>query len=102
VCSSDLALYLAPHGQISVAAQVCCQLLLEVNGRAAVRFANGLLLESYAGMGLLLAEGEGCQLSTMTGALLLTIEGAKIEADPCGISTPERVAHQRWPTLDSN
>jgi hypothetical protein len=96
------ALYLPEGGQISIAAQSHCQLLLMVNGKAEVRYGNGLLTELYAGVGILMVEGEGCHLSTITGALLLTIEGANIEADPCGISTPERVAHQQWPTLDSN
>jgi len=96
------ALYFAERGQISIAAQPHCQLLLMVNGKAEVRYGNGRLFELYAGVGLLLAKGEGCQLSTMTGALLLTIEGRKIEADPCGISTLERVAHQQWPALLSN
>jgi len=95
------ALYLAPHGQISVAAQQHRQLLLVVNGRTTAKFRYGLL-EPSAGVGLLLEVGEGCQLSTTCGAVVLAIEARQLEADPCGISSPDRVAGQLWPTLVSN
>jgi len=95
------AVYLAPNGQISVAPKQHGQLLLVVNGRAAAKFRH-VLLEPSAGVGLLLGASEGCQLSTATGAVLLTIEAQQLEADVCGISIPDRVAGQQWPTLISN
>ena len=96
------AVYLAPNGQISVAPQKHGQLLLVVNGRSAATFRSGLCLDLLAGVGLLLDAGEGCQVSTTTGAVLLTIEAQHVAADPCGISSPDRVAGQQWPTLISN
>jgi hypothetical protein len=42
-------------------------------------------------MGPLLQEGEGCQLESATGVMILTIEADQLAADPCEISQPERV-----------
>jgi len=85
-------LYVAPHGQILVAAQRHCQLLLVVNGCASARCPHSLLLETSAGMGLLLGNGEGCQLSTKSGVVVLAVGAPQIQADPCGLSSPDRVA----------
>src|ERR1700686_5074317 len=67
-------LYLSPGGQIAVAPAQHAQLLLIVNGRTEATFPNGMRLNPSAGMGLLLQEGEGCQLASATGAVILTIE----------------------------
>jgi len=42
-------------------------------------------------VGILMAAGERCQISFRTGAILLNLEAAQLEADACGISHPERV-----------
>jgi hypothetical protein len=39
-------------------------------------------------------------ISSSTGAILLNLEAAQLEA--CGISHPERVMGQQWPTFESN
>jgi hypothetical protein len=95
-------LYLSPGGQIAVAPAPHAQLLLIVNGRAKATFRNGLLLNPSAGVGILLQEGEGCQLASATGAVVLTIEADHLAADPCGISSPDRVMGQQWPSFESN
>lgn len=95
-------LYLSPGGQIAVAPAKHAQLLLIVNGRAEATFANGMHLNSLAGTGLLLQKGEGCQLASASGAVILTIEAERLMADPCGISQPERVMGQQWPSFESN
>jgi hypothetical protein len=94
-------LYLSPGGQIAVAPANHAQLLLIVNGRAEATFSNGMRLNPLAGMGLLLQQGEG-QLASATGAVILTIEADQLTADPCGISHPERVMGQQWPSFESN
>jgi len=53
-------------------------------------------------MGLVLAQGEECQLSTKSGVVVLAVEAPQIQADPCGLSSPDRVAGQQWPMLKSN
>jgi hypothetical protein len=77
-------------------------LLLIVNGRTEAPFPNGMRLNPMAGMGLLLQKGEGCQLASRTGAVILTIDADQLTADPCGISHPERVMGQQWPSFESN
>jgi hypothetical protein len=95
-------LYLSPGGQIAVAPANHVQLLLIVNGRAEAAFLNGVRPNPMAGMGLLLQAREGCQLASTTGAVILAIEADQLAADPCGISHPERVMGQQWPTFESN
>jgi hypothetical protein len=95
-------LYLAPGGQIAVPPVRHAQLLLVVNGKFEATFAHGLWLEPSAGVGVLLKEGESCQLESSTGAVIIALEGKQIEADPCGISTPKRVMGQQWPSFESN
>jgi hypothetical protein len=79
------------------------QLLLVVNGKLHARFSSPqLLLEPSAGVGLLLKEGESCQLESTTGAVIITVEAQQLVADPCGISSPQRVMRQQWPIFESN
>jgi hypothetical protein len=96
------ALYLAPGGQIDVAPEDYYQLLLVVNGRADTLYSCGLRLELSAGMGMLFDKGEGCHVSSTTGAVILTVESKQMAADACGISRPERVRGQLWPAFESN
>ena len=95
-------LYLAAGGQIAVPPVRHTQLLLVVNGKLEAAFAHGLRLEPSAGVGVLLKEGESCQLVSTTGAVIITVEGKQIEADPCGSSSPQRVMGQQWPSFESN
>jgi hypothetical protein len=95
-------LYLSPGAQIAVAPANHTQLLLIVNGSAEAAFPNGMRLNPLAGMGLLLQKGEGCQLVSAAGAVILTIEADQMAADPCGGSHPERVMGQQWPSFESN
>jgi hypothetical protein len=73
-----------------------------VSGRAKATFPNGLLLNPSAGVGILLQEGEGCQLASPTGAVMLIIEADQLAAGPCGISSPDRIMSQQWPSVESN
>lgn len=43
-----------------------------------------------------------CQLESEEGAVIIAVEATKLEADLCGISMPERVAGQQWPSFESN
>jgi hypothetical protein len=74
-----------------------------MNGKLNARFSSPqLLLEPSAGVALLLKEGESCQLESTTGAVIITVEARQLEADPCGISSPQRVMGQQWPVFESN
>jgi hypothetical protein len=95
-------LYLAPGSQIAVPPGRYAQLLLVVNGKLEATFEHRLRLEPSAGVGVLLKEGESCQLESATGAVIITLEGDQIEADPCGLSSPQRGMGQQWPCFESN
>jgi hypothetical protein len=96
-------LYVAPGGSVAVEPKRHPQLLLVVNGKAKTLFLSpSMLLEPSAGVGMLLAAGERCQISSSTGAMLLNLEAAQLEADACGISSPQRVMGQQWPSFESN
>jgi hypothetical protein len=88
-------LYLAPGGSIAVEPKRHPQLLLVVNGKAKTLFSS-------PSMPLVLSAGERCQISSSTGAILLNLEAAQLEADACGILSPQRVMGQQWPSFESN
>ena len=95
-------LSLSPGGKISVPASIHSQLIMTLNGKAPATFPTGFGPRIYAGMGMLLHPGETCQLDSELGAVIIAVEATKLDADPCGISLPERVAGQKWPSLESN
>jgi hypothetical protein len=79
------------------------QLLLLVNGTARALFSSpSVLLEPSAGLGILMAADERCQISSATGAMFLNLEADQLEADVCGISHPDRVKGQQWPIFESH
>jgi hypothetical protein len=95
-------LYLAPRGQIAVEPTSQGRLLLVVNGKTRATFSNRVSIQALAGMGLLLEPGEQCQLASETGSVILSLEAPCLEADPCGISHPERVVGRQSPNFESN
>lgn len=95
-------LHLAAGGTISVPPSRHCQLLMTVNGKAKSTFPTGFGPRIFAGMGMLLHPGETCQLDSENGAVIVVVEATKLEPDLCGISMPERVMAQQWPSLESN
>jgi hypothetical protein len=49
-------------------------------------------------MGCVFEKEEPYSLQSDTGAILIIIESEHLMANRRGISTPERIAGQRWPT----
>jgi hypothetical protein len=49
------------------------------------------------GMGCLIGAGERYALESKDGAIILIVEAELLEASAQGISSPERIAGQRWP-----
>jgi hypothetical protein len=54
-------------------------------------------LELSAGVGVVLEAGEQVGLVSRKGAILILVQGPALEAHECGVSTPQRIAGQRWP-----
>lgn len=77
-----------------------CALLL-VHGRMTVTATNtGMRLAVEAGVGVTVEAGERYTLESETGAVVIAIDAQHIEPTPAGISTPGRIAGQRWPGED--
>lgn len=95
------ALYVAPGGRIAVEPKPVDQLLLVVNGKLEASCPH-VRLDPMAGVGLLLSAGEHCALSSRTGAIAVVVEAGQLVADPCGISSPQRVMGTQWPIFESN
>jgi hypothetical protein len=95
-------LHLSAGGRFSVPPSNHSQLIMTVNGIAKSTFPTGFGPIIFAGMGILLHPGETCQLESEEGAVIIAVEATKLEADLCGISMPERVAEQQWPSFESN
>ena len=49
-------------------------------------------------MGAVFERHEPYTLEADTAAIVLIVEAAELTADACGISTPQRIAGQRWPS----
>jgi hypothetical protein len=100
-------LYLPAGAQIALASSERSQLLLMVNGRAEamLQLRHSLRSQLSGGMGMLLHPSEHGQLSSLTGAILVTIETELLVADPCRILLPERgwVSYGRiWRATDQH
>ena len=91
-------LHLSPGAQIlEPPATHDCALLL-VHGRMTVTAINtGMRLALEAGVGVTVEAGERYTLESEMGAIVITIDAQHIEPTPAGISTPARIAGQRWP-----
>jgi hypothetical protein len=49
-------------------------------------------------MGAVFERHEPYTLEAETAAIVPLVEAAELTADACGISTPQRIAGQRWPS----
>lgn len=91
-------LHLSPGAQIlEPPATHDCALLL-VHGRMTVTATHtGMRLALDAGVGVTVRAGEHYTLESETGAIVIAVDARHIVPTPAGISTPARIAGQRWP-----
>lgn len=91
-------LHLAPGAQIlEPPATHDCALLL-VHGRTTITALDtGMRLALDAGVGVTVRAGEHYTLESEAGAVVIAIDALRIEPTEAGISTPARIAGQRWP-----
>jgi hypothetical protein len=72
--------------------------LLIVHGRVTViPSETHARIDLSAGVGFVVSAAECYSLETQEGAIVIVIESQRLEATECGISTPARIAGQRWP-----
>lgn len=73
--------------------------LLVVHGRIQITVqASGLILRVSAGMGCVFDKDEPYKIASDIGAIVLIVESDLLEAHPRGISNPDRIAGQTWPS----
>jgi hypothetical protein len=72
--------------------------LLVVMGRLTMTGGEfPLRLEVLAGMGVVLSAGEPFAVESEAGGIVIAVEAPTLLSTERGISTPDRIAGQRWP-----
>ncbi len=75
--------------------------LLTVHGSVTLIDDYGLRLEVSAGVGAVLKADEHFALRSVQGGIMFLIQCQQLRALESGISTPRRIAGQRWPGEES-
>lgn len=92
-------LHLATDGRVPKLAMSQDCTLLVVHGDVVVKpTKSACRLDLSAGVGVVLEAGEHVRLESSKGAVLIMVQGRNAEAHSCGISSPQRIAGQRWPS----
>jgi hypothetical protein len=90
-------LHLDSHSEILASSITHAAALLVVHGRATIKPDHGPRINFSGGMGAVFDPNEPYSMSSERGAILLIVESLKLTAHERGISTPGRIAGQRWP-----
>jgi hypothetical protein len=91
--------HLDPGARVESPSLAHAAALLVVYGRITVTAdASGKIAWLSGGMGCVLKREEAYSLKTETGAIVLVVEADTLAAHPRGISTPERINGQTWPS----
>jgi hypothetical protein len=91
--------HLAPGATIESPSLTHAAALLVVHGRVTITHHETLTkIQVHAGMGCVFKQDEPYSLRSDTGAIVLIVESEELTAHPRGISNPERIAGQRWPS----
>jgi hypothetical protein len=94
-------LHLSAGAQISEPPATHDCALLVVHGHVIMTVEDsGARLDLYSGVGAVLKAGEHYGLESPLGAIVLAVESQRLEPTRRGISTPGRIAGQRWPGED--
>jgi redox-sensitive bicupin YhaK (pirin superfamily) len=91
-------LHLAPGASIPEPSLTHAAALLIVHGKVTVAMtAPTSKIDIHAGMGCVFEQEEPYSISSEAGAIVIIIESEQLVTNRRGISTPERIAGQRWP-----
>jgi hypothetical protein len=91
--------HLAPGATIEAPSLTHAAALLVVHGRVSIKNEDPFIkIQVHAGMGCVFERHEPYSLQCATGAVLLIVESHELKAHRRGISTPGRIAGQRWPS----
>ncbi len=91
--------HLEPGAKIEAPPLTHAATLLVIHGRVTItKLVATTNIDIHAGMGCIFDRGEPYSLHSDTGAILLIVESLELTAHPRGISSPGRIARQRWPS----
>jgi hypothetical protein len=92
-------LHLSPGGKISDPPVTHDRAVLILHGKVIVWWGprTSWRLDLSPGVGFIVKAHEPYAIECPNGAIVLTIEAQRLEATLAGISTPARIADQRWP-----
>jgi redox-sensitive bicupin YhaK (pirin superfamily) len=87
--------HLDPGATIESAPQTHAAALLVVHGRVTIGTHHpSSRVQVHAGMGCVFAKDERYTMHSESSAIILIVEADKLDAEPRGISTPQRIAGQ--------
>jgi len=91
--------HLEPGARIEAPPLTYAGTLLVIHGRITItKLVAATHIDIHAGMDCVFERGEPYSLHSDTGAILLIVESQELTAHPRGISSPARIAGQRWPS----
>jgi len=91
-------LHLEQGGSIKAPSISHAATLLVVHGRITITTHLDARIRFSGGMGAVFKRHEPYRLEADTTAIVLIVEAAELTPHPCGISTPQRIAGQWWPS----
>jgi mannose-6-phosphate isomerase-like protein (cupin superfamily) len=89
--------HLNPGAEIQAPSLTHAAALLVVHGRITVTTPEARI-DIHAGMGCVFEKGEPYSLRSDAGAILIILESDQLVTNRRGVSTPERIAGQTWPS----
>ena len=91
--------HLDPGAEIQAPSLTHAATLLVVHGRVTItHLVTTANINMSAGMGVVFAKEEPYTFRSDTGAIVLLVESDELTPHPRGISSPERIAGQTWPS----
>jgi hypothetical protein len=90
--------HLEPGATVNAPSLTHAVALLVVHGRTTVTTELDARIRLSGGMGAVLGRDEPYSIESDTGAIVLIVESTELAAHSRGISSPDRIAGQTWPS----
>jgi hypothetical protein len=90
--------HLQPGATVNAPSLTHAAALLVVHGRITITTQHRARIRLLAGMGAVFGSDEPYSMESDTGGIVLIVESDALTAHTRGISTPERIAGQTWPS----
>jgi hypothetical protein len=90
--------HLEPGATVNAPSLTHAAALLVVHGRVTIMNHCSAHIRLSGGMGAVFARDEPYSIESDTGGIVLIVESTELTAHSRGISSPERIAGQTWPS----